>query len=502
MHPEPQTHNTSHVSHNLNSESIVASPSTVNEEVSTSTPRKLDNNLELLQSDDINELEAEWQYQLPSPPKAFRDSSPTNFTDLTNYDTVTFNGLTDNSVVTPVKDSTIVSEIETISEVDNAEKMLNSKYLSIENLEKRQALVLERELASLKVAQHEDNLKSNVVEHNLNVTLQKRENDMYIVKNIEKTNEKIENSFQKQELQLNINEKTSKNYEKILNKQESLDSASTHSDKNNLEKIQQRRKSDEFSTQDIRKQENDLQKNENDYRNVEKFQRTEENIENRQHNHNSISNNASAINNFDKHDIENYKNKKINLINEVEDVIKTKTTTLSRTNSQTREKILSDSTLPNFKITTYDQPKSKINIFEDDSIRSNVDTKSNDLNKRNSIAEINMSDKNYLAKRNSLGNSSTENFNFDENIFKKLDPPKYTKINSQVKQTSNDSIIMRSESFSQNNVWVKGNPVKRSKSQVSLEKYNNDIKTSTENEELQKSSSMWNVSGLQSLEVN
>lgn len=335
--------------------------------------------------EDINDLEAEWQYQLPSPPKAFRDSSPTNFTDMTNYDTVTFNGLSADSVLTStaVRDKgTVKSEsetTETISEVDNNE-VLTSKYLSLETLEKRKSLVLERELSSLK----------------------------------------------------NSNEKSPESG-----------------------------------------------------------------------------------------------NRKTNLINEVEEVIQNrsaKSSTLSRTNSHVRDKIFhstTDSTLPNFKITTYDQPKSKINIFEDDSIRSNVDQRYSD--KRNSIADINVCFKNaktyenneetFVAKkRNSLGNSSIDNLSFmkkmnslDDEVFKKpKEVSKYNKFNSLMRKSSmqiGESNVIRSESFSQQNGWVKSNPVKRSKSQVSLEKYK-DEKSTLEMDDLQKSNSMWNVSGLQSLEVN
>lgn len=390
----------------LNSESVISSPTVVNEKLTTSTPRKdseeipKENGTEIntsprlsvekvsemvLKSEDINELEAEWQYQLPSPPKAFRDSSPTSFTDMTNYDTITFNGLTVGSVVTPppplfdkdIRDNH--SENETISEVDSESKVLTSKYLSLETLEKRKALVLERELTSLKVAQNEN-----------------------------------------------------------------------------------------------------------------------------------------------KKDDTTLRNQKNNLINEVEEVIQNRSSrsaSLTTTNSQPKEKILqSDSTLPNFKITTYDQPKSKINIFEDDTIRSSVDKKYPDKQKRNSVADINVcfkpknfeSAETYLAhKRNSLGSSSIENLNYmkrmnsnDDDVFKKpQEVPKFNKFNSLAKKNmSNGESVTRSESFSQVNGWSKSNPVKRSKSQVSLGRYNKEENVNEE-ENLQKSNSMWNVSGLQSLEV-
>lgn len=277
---------------------------------------------------------------------------------MTNYDTITFNGIPE-SVLTPppifdiqIKEN--LSEIDTLSETETIEsKILTSKYLSLETLEKRKYLVLERELSSLKMSQE-------------------------------------------------ITQKT-------------------------------------------------------------------------------------------------------DLISEVEKEIQnrnSKNATLSRSDSQSREKILqAESVLPNFKITTYDQPKSKINIFEDDTIRSNVDKKLPNLQKRNSVADINVyynykNEGTYLAdKRNSLGSISTENLrkmnNLDEEIFKKPQTPKYLNHNGD---------ISRSESFSQQNGWARSNPVKRSKSQVSLEKYKEENRLK-DNDEFQKSSSLWNVSGLQSLEV-
>lgn len=351
--------------------------------------------------EDNNELESEWQYTLPSPPTAFRDSSPTNFTDMTNYDTVTFNGLSADSVVTSpalfeklesIRDTRSASEsvLDTRSETDTVvsdgdnltsqkPQVMTSKYLSLENLEKRKSLVLERELASLK-------------------------ND--------------------------------ENVDTIL------------------------------------------------------------------------------------------RNQKNNLISEIEEVIqhKSKSSTLSRNDSQSREKILlaaTDSTLPNFKITTYDQPKAKINIFEDDSVRSNVENKSAETSKRNSIVDSTNSHKisedfTLVKKRNSLVSASTENIHFpkrnsldrgtDEFVFKKPQEPVRFK-SSVMNGSQHDRInemVARSESFSsQKNGWSRLNPVKRSKSHISLDKYKDDAKVSVAESDdgLHKSNSLFNVSGLQSLEV-
>lgn len=362
---------------------------------------------EKLPEDTHHELESDWQYTLPSPPTAFRDSSPTNFTDITNYDTVTFNGLTNDSIVTSpalfeklesicnkrlaideemisnvskntedtfmnnkssvtTKDKLVVQPPETHVKLPE-EEVLTSKYLSVETLEKRKSLVLERELASLKMVQSES-----------------------------------------------------------------------------------------ASNTEIKSQRDSLR-------------------------------------------------------NEIEEAIqnKSRSSTLSRTNSQSREKLLlsaTDSTLPNFKITTYDQPKSKINIFEDDSIRSsNIDLRPT-LKHQSSMEESNS---NLMRKRNSLTSVSTENINFtkrhsvDDFMFKKpIEPSRYFKkpVVNDENQHSMDA-ISRSESFSaQKNAWSRANPVKRSKSHISLDKYKDDTVGNTE-DGLHKSNSLYNVSGLQSLEV-
>lgn len=361
-----------------------------------------------------DDLDAEWQYTLPSPPTAFRDSSPTNFTDVTNYDTVTFNGLTSDSIVTsPALFEKLESISHTRSEVDedtvsnsssvnksnkkqesveNAnvsaksvkeksaeemkqEEVLTSKYLSLETLEKRKSLVLEREIASLKIAQNQS------------------------VPSTEQT----------------------------ANLQSQRDS----------------------------------------------------------------------------------------LKNEIEEVIqnRSRSATLSRTNSQSREKLLlsaADSTLPNFKITTYDQPKSKINIFEDDSIRSSyIDATPVKPRAKTNIQSVQSEDMDILRKRNnSLVNASTENIYFakrnsmDDFIFKKPDlPVKFNKKPGiESRENKYADMVSRSESFSsQKHIWNRSSPVKRSKSHISLDKYNKED-TSTE-ESLHKSNSLYNVSGLQSLGV-
>lgn len=374
---------------------------TVTHQVVESKGVEISKTEEKLPEDAHSELESDWQYTLPSPPTAFRDSSPTNFTDVTNYDTVTFNGLTNDSIVTSpalfeklesISNKRLETDEETISNVsrkteDNQstvtteekliekqpeEEVLTSKYLSLETLEKRKSLVLERELASLKMVQSESNTQ-------------------------------------------------------IKSQRDSL--------RNEIEEVMQN---------------------------------------------------------------------------------KSRSSTLSRTNSQSREKLLlsaTESSLPNFKITTYDQPKSKINIFEDDSIRSsNIDLQPA-VKHQSSMEESNS---NLMRKRNSLTSVSTENIYFtkrhsmDDFVFKKpSEPCRYIKktvvndenLNQDLKSTTNSDAISRSESFSaQKNAWSRANPVKRSKSHISLDKYKEDAVGNTE-DGLHKSNSLYNVSGLQSLEV-
>lgn len=339
----------------------------------------VNNNSKPVDTAQSEDVEIDWQYQLPSPPQEFRDMSPTNFTELTNYDTTTFTTATDSLVAPPpIFDNQIIgdnnkSEIETVSEIDSVQSsILASRYISVETLEKRKSLVLERELSSLKHAPNEQEVNNNTEEikrHNLT-----------------------------SEIQTEIRNRNNKN------------------------------------------------------------------------------------------------------------------STLIRSNSQPGHKLLqSDSTLPNFKITTYqnEKPKSKINIFEDETIRSNTN-----LDKRNSLADMHIYYQNYknetflAEKRNSL-DSSTKNLrnitNLDDNVFKKPLPPNDTIQNVQSNSQNDDQImssVLRSESFSQQNGWSRSTPVKRSKSQVSLEKYNKMSGDSIKNSiAMEKSSSMWNVSGLQSLEV-
>lgn len=138
---------------------------------------------------------------------------------------------------------------------------------------------------------------------------------------------------------------------------------------------------------------------------------------------------------------------------------------LSRRNSQAKEVKRAESVLPNFVITTYDNPKKKIKVFEDDSVRSNEQ------------------------RKHSLGN------NADGELFKKpFDVPK--------RNSQNENVVARSGSFSTNfnNSWKPVNPVKRSKSQLTVARKN--AENVKDDDGMSRSNSLFDVSGLHSLEVS
>ncbi|XP_060516861.1 cordon-bleu protein-like 1 isoform X4 [Cylas formicarius] len=136
-------------------------------------------------------------------------------------------------------------------------------------------------------------------------------------------------------------------------------------------------------------------------------------------------------------------------------------------------------TLPNFKITTYDVPKQKIKVFEDETIRSNSTTSNLKKSFGGSMQNISHSAKqngDYVTKETS-----------HEYIFYR---PKPMNVPPNVS---------RSGSFSDNRLPMK--PVSRSKSQLTLTKYK-DVKSGpVRDESLSRSTSSFDISGLQSLEV-
>lgn len=394
--PEIQNHNETSPKCNF---SFKPSADTLQVHMNNKTPKVDD-------TEELADLETEWQYQLPSPPTAFRDSSPTNLTDVTNYDTITLQEFKEESVVTNpelfeklriVKESRC--ETETISDFNSVmsddDKPMLSK-LTLENLEKRKSLVYNRELStSLKIAQ------------------------------------------------------------------ESISSSSNN-----------RRSIDETSS------------------------------------------------------------KRSSILSELEEVIHNGgSKSLARHNSCVTEKTIKpavDSNLPNFKISTYDNPKRKINIFEDDSVRSNdnslktisyIDLSANkDFESKSS--NFNCTERPFFTTKNSYIGRSMENISFkkqngemqsdDDDGFKK--PQEFAKYKTSARsnffvkhQPEMHNNVTRSESFSINYnmpVWKPHNPVQRSKSQVALNKYKEEQDSKVENDEhLSKSNSLFDVSGLQSLEV-
>lgn len=187
---------------------------------------------------------------------------------------------------------------------------------------------------------------------------------------------------------------------------------------------------------------------------------------------------------------ENSTIKKNEVISELENAIQgNKTSTLSRHNSRaSTENKQPVPELPNFVITTYDKPKQKINIFEDDTIRSNVDS----THKVNGIKESS-------SKRNGV-------VEYD-GVFKKpqeMPVRRGSGVSSYFSKPQNNvNFVSRSGSFStdfSSSLWKPSNPVKRSKSQLTLTRAGSE--QSLEDGSMSRSNSLFDVSGLQSLGVS
>lgn len=156
---------------------------------------------------------------------------------------------------------------------------------------------------------------------------------------------------------------------------------------------------------------------------------------------------------------EETKEKHNELLNELEVAIQKPNELIRR-----KEIKKTESVLPNFVITTYDNPKKKIKVFEDDSVRSNEQEK----NRRNSLDE-----------------------------FKK--PFNVVKRNS-ITKLQNENIVARSGSFSTDlSSWKPVHPVKRSKSQLTVAR--NGVENG-QDDGMSRSNSLFDVSGLHSLEVS
>lgn len=187
------------------------------------------------------------------------------------------------------------------------------------------------------------------------------------------------------------------------------------------------------------------------------------------------------------------------VVNELEGVIQNNPTAkpseLSRQNSQAKDvKKPQESALPNFVITTYDNPKKKIKVFEDDSIRSNEQNKRAESLPKDP-APNNTPASNVTYRKHSLGN------NPDDAIFKKpFDLAKRNSASYFPKAQNDNFVVTRSGSFSTDySKWKPVTPVKRSKSQLTVAK--NNVERTTD-EGMERSNSLFDVSGLHSLEVS
>nr|CAI5849619.1 unnamed protein product [Callosobruchus analis] len=135
-------------------------------------------------------------------------------------------------------------------------------------------------------------------------------------------------------------------------------------------------------------------------------------------------------------------------------------------------------TLPNFKISTYDEPKRNITVFEDDTIRSNA-------NRPSSIYKAPSLSKQYFGGSFHDLHSAVEDNRLEEPSMN------FNSLNS----------VARSESFSSDNVRFRSKPVSRSKSHLNLNLNRWKRLDDPFEEEMYKSNSLYDVSGLQSLEV-
>lgn len=149
-------------------------------------------------------------------------------------------------------------------------------------------------------------------------------------------------------------------------------------------------------------------------------------------------------------------------------------------------------TLPNFKISTYDRPKQKIKVFEDDTIRSNTEN-------------FTKAQKAPTLSRSLLGRSM-ENISNDSSNYLKEDKEyiyKRTESSNRVppKSFGPMSSVFRSESFSIDSKWSPSRPVSRSKSQLSLNaNKHQDQQSPTTETSISRSNSLYD--GLQSLGVS
>lgn len=157
--------------------------------------------------------------------------------------------------------------------------------------------------------------------------------------------------------------------------------------------------------------------------------------------------------------------------------------------------------LPNFKISTYDRPKQKIKVFEDNTVHSNAEnfTKSQKSPAKAAAAPA--------LSRSFLGRSM-ENIAFkpprdmSSSYFREEKEYKYAS-REMPKSFGPVTSVFRSESFSSESGWSPTKPVSRSKSQLSLNTIKQRERQSQKSESnMSRSNSLYDVSGLQSLGVS
>ncbi|CAH1105204.1 unnamed protein product [Psylliodes chrysocephalus] len=152
-------------------------------------------------------------------------------------------------------------------------------------------------------------------------------------------------------------------------------------------------------------------------------------------------------------------------------------------------------TLPNFKISTYDRPKEKIKVFEDDTIRSS----------QNSYA----TNKTYSQLNRYYAASSMENISIRKNsIDNKTGEREYTFYRAEngpiiAKNYGPSTGGFNTESFNTETAWSPGKLVSRSRSYLTLNGTNkHKVEKQTNGKKgIERSNSLYDISGLQSLGV-
>lgn len=148
-------------------------------------------------------------------------------------------------------------------------------------------------------------------------------------------------------------------------------------------------------------------------------------------------------------------------------------------------------TLPNFKISTYDRPKEKIKVFEDDTIRSS----------QNSYA----TNKTYSQLNRYYAASSMENISIRKNsIDNKTGEREYTFYRAENGPVIAKNYGPSTGGFNTETAWSPGKLVSRSRSYLTLNGTNkHKVEKQTNGKKgIERSNSLYDISGLQSLGVS